>query len=52
MKRLDDFATARRLLSREELELLDVQRGMEEQLLEQNKQVRGGGSCWISKNRF
>jgi hypothetical protein len=41
MKRADDGAAARRLLSREELELLDVARGMEEQLLEQYKQVRG-----------
>lgn len=39
IKRLEDAAAARRLLSREELELLDVQRGMEEQLNEQYKQV-------------
>jgi hypothetical protein len=46
MKRADEGAVARRLLSREELELLDVARGMEEQLLEQYKQVGIGGWGW------
>jgi len=45
MRRCDEAAAARHLLSREELELLDVQRGMEEQLNEQYKQV-GGWLGW------
>lgn len=43
VRRVDQAAAARRLLSREELELLDVQRGMEEQLLEQYQTVGGFG---------
>lgn len=39
-RRVEAAEAARRSLSREELELLDVQRQMEEQLAEQYTQVR------------
>jgi chromodomain-helicase-DNA-binding protein 1 len=42
MKRVDDMERAKGFLSREEQELLDVQRQMEEQLAEQYTQVRLG----------
>ena len=43
MKRVEDMEHAKGLLSREEQELLDVQRQMEEQLAEQYTQVWWGG---------
>ncbi len=44
-RRQDQLAALLPRLTREERELLDVERAMEEQLWEQHKGVRGGGGA-------